>query len=106
MLGMMQWSSSGRLSDAIVVAQTAEPSHHGAAERSLRMVRSLIRDVRPALPGPRELEAGEVVRHPIGQSLPSLKLHAADLPEHLPDNLGHHLREARDRLAQSWITMW
>ena len=40
------------------------------------------------------------MRHPIGQSLPSLKLHAADLPEHLPDNLGHHLREARDRLAQ------
>mmetsp|Transcript_4587 Transcript_4587/g.17169 ORF Transcript_4587/g.17169 Transcript_4587/m.17169 type:complete len:209 (+) Transcript_4587:1226-1852(+) len=64
------------------------------------MVRSLIRDVHPALPGPREVEAGQVVRHPIGQSLPSLKLHATDLPEHLPDNLGHHLRKARDRLAQ------
>ena len=88
------------LLDAVVVAQPAEPSHHGVAERSLRVVRGLVGDVYPALPRPREVEAREVVRHPVRESLPGFKFHAANLPKHLADNLGHHLREARDRLAQ------
>ena len=88
------------LLDAVVVAQPAEPSHHGVAERSLRVVRGLVGDVYPALPRPREVEAREVVRHPVRESLPGFEFHAANLPKHLADNLGHHLREARDRLAQ------
>ena len=88
------------LLDAVVVAQPAEPSHHRVAEGSLRVVRGLVGDVYPALPGPREVEAREVVRHPVRESLPGFEFHAANLPKHLADNLGHHLREARDRLAQ------
>ena len=64
------------------------------------MVCGLVGDVRPGSPGPREVEARQVVRHPIRQALARFYVHPRHLREHLPHHLRHHLRERLDRLAQ------
>jgi len=75
----------------------------GAAGRPgrapLRVVRRRIQHGAPLVPGPHELEVGQVVGEPVAQAPAQLGVHGAQAREALAHARGHGARERRHELA-------